>query len=208
MTDFPSGISTFRTRANLPNQTYDPAKTTTLYNEDITRIEDELKSVEQYVLDGDAGIDTVTREIINLTERQARGIVRVKYGIFNYVGGGGGGAVTIDLTDNQTLHISVCELADDTVFTDVTIKMGTINVGGDVRLGIYDAYTGNVLRRIQFPVATSDVLYTQSIGEIVLPAGQYVVVVAGATGLDGVIQGVQISDVFDQMNSTGVPTRS
>lgn len=46
MADFPAAISTFRGRANIPGQTYDEEKTTTIYNEDLVRIEGQLQAIE------------------------------------------------------------------------------------------------------------------------------------------------------------------
>lgn len=47
MDDYPEDISTFRTRENIPGQEYDEAKTTTVYNEDLVRIENQLQAVEE-----------------------------------------------------------------------------------------------------------------------------------------------------------------
>lgn len=49
MNEYPADISTFRTRNNLPNQPFDEAKTTTIYNEDFLQIEQELMAVEEVI---------------------------------------------------------------------------------------------------------------------------------------------------------------
>lgn len=46
MADYPSEISTFRTRQNLPGQDYDESKLTTIYNEDLTAIEGAVVAIE------------------------------------------------------------------------------------------------------------------------------------------------------------------
>jgi hypothetical protein len=49
MTDWPSGISTFRTHENLPQQVYDPLDLKTFFAEDLQRIEAQLVAVENSI---------------------------------------------------------------------------------------------------------------------------------------------------------------
>lgn len=49
MDDYPAAISTFRAKANLPNQPYDEDKQTTVFVEDFGRLESELQSVEEVI---------------------------------------------------------------------------------------------------------------------------------------------------------------
>jgi microcystin-dependent protein len=49
MTDWPSGISTFRTHENLPQQVYDPLDLKTFFAEDLQRIEAQLVAVENTI---------------------------------------------------------------------------------------------------------------------------------------------------------------
>lgn len=46
MADYPTTVSTFRTKANIPGQTFDPDKQTTVYMEDFSDLEQELVAVE------------------------------------------------------------------------------------------------------------------------------------------------------------------
>lgn len=49
MADYPDDIMTFRTIANLPNQTYDENNQTTIYKEDIEKLKDEIISIQEII---------------------------------------------------------------------------------------------------------------------------------------------------------------
>ena len=203
MAEFPDTISTFRTIENLPQQPYTPTNKTTIYAEDLQHIEEELVAVEEFVLAGGEGVDASTRETINLTERQARGIVRVKYGIFNYIGNGGNASTDMSMTDDGILHVAVTELSDDVVFERMWIRSNAHVVDGPVDVGIYDAYTGNVLKRVTFNINAATTLFQATFGEIVLPTGQYIIVTRATGAYDGSISSLQLPELVDMMSPTG-----
>ena len=60
MADYPDDIMTFRTIANLPNQTYDENNQTTIYKEDIEKLKDEIVAIQTVLgLNPNGEYDTV-----------------------------------------------------------------------------------------------------------------------------------------------------
>lgn len=109
MDNYPEDISTFRTRQNLPNQPYDETKLTTIYNEDLTRIESELVAVETVLgIEPQAGFTTVADRISALETY----ITNIK-----------NAGLPTNLLDNGTLRTSIGVAGDSWFVFDCTASV-------------------------------------------------------------------------------------
>jgi len=206
MVNFPAGPSTFRTHQNINGQVYDPLKTTTIYAEDLDRIEDELVAVEEYILDGDAGVTALLLETINLNQLNSRGVTRVKYNIFKEAGASNSESRAYSVVNDDVLHVSVGELTEDTIVSKITINIPGYTATGNLQLGIYDAYTGMVVKRVEYTGIASLGLKQLTIPEIVLPASQYMLAWIVRGGADLQVDVVEASGINIAFNDSSLIT--
>ena len=123
MASYPANITTFRTRANIPGQTYDPLKTTTVYNEDLVAIEDEIIAIQNVLGTNMTKQMPVGSVYINATDGSNPAIL-LGYGVWAEYGRGRfllgvdefdddfdvegetGGSKTVTLTEPQLPNVS------------------------------------------------------------------------------------------------------